>query len=149
MGYRRLSPQTTYHVAVTRQDDSHALAETREHAITLNVKRGAGEAGFNAAETLLAALGTCLMTNVNAIGAKMRLDIRSARIEIDAVRQDEPPKLTDISYRLILDSSEPLDQLRELQEMCMKWGTVTNTLISGIVPHGELVIQTQQKNEEL
>ncbi len=140
MGYRRLTPELTYHVAVTRQDDSHALAETRGHALHLNVKRGAGEAGFNAAETLLASLGTCLLTNVNAIGAKMRLDIRSARIEVDAVRQDEPPALTDIRYRLILESPEPREKLTELQDLCVKWGTVTNTLIGGIVPQGELVI---------
>ena len=46
-----------YHVTATIQDESHALIETRGHRLTLNVKKGAGEAGFNAAETLLAALG--------------------------------------------------------------------------------------------
>lgn len=148
MGYRRLTPEQTYHVAVARQDDSHALAETRGHAITLNIMRGAGVAGFNAAETLLAALGACLLTNVNALAAKMRLDIRSARIQIDAVRQDEPPALIDISYRLILESPEPHEKLTELHGLCIKWGTVTNTLINGIVPRGELVIQTKLENGE-
>ncbi len=38
----------TYHVNITTQDDSHALAETRGYRITLNVKKGAGETGFNA-----------------------------------------------------------------------------------------------------
>jgi hypothetical protein len=48
-----------YYVNVATQDDSHALAEARGHKLTLNVKKGSGEAGFNAAETLLAALGAC------------------------------------------------------------------------------------------
>jgi hypothetical protein len=51
-----------YHVNVAIQDDSHALAETRGHTMMLNVRKGAGEAGFNAAETLLAALGKCACT---------------------------------------------------------------------------------------
>ncbi len=131
-----------YHVAVARQDDAHALAEAREHSLTLNIKKGSGEAGFNAAETLLAALGTCILTNVNAIGDKMKLDVRSARIEFDATRRDEPPVLTEIRYRLILESPEPREKLDELHDLCIKWGTVTNTIINGVTPQGELIIKT-------
>jgi uncharacterized OsmC-like protein len=130
-----------YHVNVALQDDSHAEAQTRGHRLPLNVKKGSGESGFNAAETLLAALGACLLTNVNAIGEKMRLEIRAARIEFDATRRDEPPALTEIRYQLILESPEPPGKLQELADLCFKWGTVTNTLINGIVPQGTLVIE--------
>ena len=130
-----------YHVTATIQDESHALVETRGHQMTLNVKKGAGEAGFNAAETLLAALGACILTNVNAIGAKMRLQIDAARIEFEADRRDEPPALTKIRYKLILKSPEPREKLEELHDLCIKWGTVTNTVINGLTPQGELVIE--------
>lgn len=134
-------PSLTYHVTATRLDDSHARITTRGHELTLNVKKGSGEAGFNAAETLLAALGACLLTNVNAIGAKMQLRIDEARIEFDAARRDEPPALTEIRYRLILKSPEPAEKLQELADLCFKWGTVTNTLVNGLVPQGTLVIE--------
>ena len=130
-----------YHVNVTIQDDSHALAEARGHKLTLNVRKGAGEAGFNAAETLLAALGACLLTNVNAIGGKMRLQIDNTRMEFEALRRDEPPVLTEIRYKLILKSPEPPEKLAELHDLCVKWGTVTNTVINGLAPQGELVIE--------
>jgi uncharacterized OsmC-like protein len=109
--------------------------------LTLNVKKGAGEAGFNAAETLLAALGACILTNINAIGEKMHLRIDDARMEFDAARRDEPPALTEIRYKLILKSPEPPEKLAELHDLCVKWGTVTNTLINGLTPQGELVIE--------
>jgi uncharacterized OsmC-like protein len=130
-----------YQVNVTIQDESHALAETRGHRLPLNVKKGAGEAGFNAAETLLAALGACILTNVNAISEKMRLKVESARIEFDADRSDEPPALTEIRYKLILKSSEPREKLEELHSLCIKWGTVTNTIINGLTPMGALVVE--------
>lgn len=130
-----------YHVNVTSQDDSHALAVARGHQLTLNVKKGSGEAGFNAAETLLAALGACILTNVNALGGKMRLQIDEARLEFDAERSDEPPALTEIRYRLILKSPEPREKLEELHQLCLKWGTVTNTLIHGLTPQGSLIIE--------
>jgi len=141
MQIKRKTSSFSYHVVVSRRDDSRAQAETRGHQLALNIKKGVGEAGFNAAETLLAALGACILTNVNAIGEKMRLDIRSARIEFDAVRRDEPPALTEIRYRLILKSPEPREKLEELHDLCVKWGTVTNTLINGLTPQGTLVIK--------
>ncbi len=138
---KRNTASLSYHVTATIQDDSHAIAETRGHRLTLNVKKGAGEAGFNAAETLLAALGACILTNVNAIGAKMRLQIDAARIEFDADRRDDPPALTEIRYRLILKSPEPREKLEELHDLCVKWGTVTNTLINGLTPQGVLEVE--------
>jgi uncharacterized OsmC-like protein len=135
------TPGLQYQVVVTRQDENHASAQTRGHEIKLNVKKGSCEAGFNAAKTLLASLGACILTNVNAIGEKMRLQIDDARIEFEATRRDEPPALTEIRYKLILKSSEPLEKLAELHELCVKWGTVTNTVINGLTPQGELAVE--------
>lgn len=131
-----------FKVVVTRQDESHALAEARNHQVVLNIKKGSGEAGFTAAETVVAALGACLLTNVNAIGDKMHLIIDDARVEYDAERSVEPPIITRISYRLILKSSEPAEKLEELYNLCIKWGVVNNTVTNGLTPQGELVIET-------
>ena len=138
-----MSATMNYHVNVAVQDESHALAETRNHHLVLNVKKGSGEAGFNAAETLLAALGACILTNVNAISEKMRLQIDDARMEFEAARRDEPPALTEIRYKLIIKSPEPPEKLAELHDLCVKWGTVTNTLTHGLAPQGELVIEKE------
>ena len=128
-------------VVVTKQDASHAVAIAREHQLVLNVKKGSGEAGFTAAETLLAALGTCLMTNINGIGEKMQLTIDEIRIEFDAYRTDEPPIISEISYKLIIKSKGSPEKLAELFELSKKWGTVTNTLIGGLTPNGELIVE--------
>ena len=134
-----------YHVTATRVDESHARITARGHELALNIKKGARDAGFNAAETLLAALGACILTNVNAIGAKMRLQIDEARMEFEAARRDEPPALTEIRYKLFLQSPEPFEKLQELADLCFKWGTVTNTLVNGLTPQGSLVVDNSTK----
>lgn len=100
----------TYQVSVTQRDRTHAVVSARQHTITLNIQKiqkGAGESGLNAAETLLAALGTCILTNVNSLAAKMRLRIDGAKVDFTSERQDEPAELVRIDYRLTLDSPEP------------------------------------------
>lgn len=135
----------TYTVAVSRLDERHARAAARGHELTLNIKKGDGSAGFNAAETLLAALGACTLTNVNTIAAKMRLKLNDAQVTFTATRQDEPPVLTEIRYELVLDSPEPPEKLADLYRLSVKWGTVTSTLIQGIAPTGQLTIKQSQQ----
>ncbi len=136
----------SYAVTVSRQDERHAIAAARGHELSLNIKKGDGAAGFNAAETLLASLGACMLTNINAIAAKMRLRIDDAQMNFTAVRQDAPPILTEIQYELRLDSPEPPEKLEELYRLAVKWGTVTSTLMQGLTPNGHLSIN--QTNSE-
>ena len=133
----------TYRVIVSRQDESHGTAISRKHSLTLNIKRGGTEAGFNAAETLLAAVGTCVLTNVNTYIEKMHLTVHNVRIELDGMRQDDPPMLTGIHYRLVFDSPESIEKLQTLHDISVRYGTVTNTLMHGIQPEGEVEIMQQ------
>lgn len=81
----------SYHVSMHREDELHARAEAHGHTLQLGVHRGDPEAGFNAAETLMAALGACLMANINSMAASMHLQIGDARIKINGVRRSDPP----------------------------------------------------------
>ncbi|MCD6286425.1 MAG: metalloregulator ArsR/SmtB family transcription factor [Anaerolineae bacterium] len=132
-----------YRVTVEQKSEQRARAEARGHNLMLNIKKGDGSAGFNAAETLLAALGACILTNVTAIAEKMHLKIDGARVDFDATRHDEPPALDHIAYHLVIDSSESEEKLQRLHELAIGWGTVTNTLIDGLAPEGVLVRQAQ------
>ena len=131
----------SYHVSLQREGELHALAEAHGHTLRLGVHRGDPEAGFNAAETLMAALGACLMTNINSMAASMHLQIDDARIEINGVRRSDPPALITLEYELILTSPEPEEKLAALHEKAVKWGTVTNTLIDGVWPEGVLRVE--------
>ena len=62
-------------------------------------------------------------------------------LEIEAERLDDPPGLSELRYTLTLVSPESIEKLRQLHELCVKWGTVTNTLMSGVQPTGTLRVQ--------
>ncbi len=134
-----------YAVSVVRNDASSATAHVRQHSFTVNIKRGGGEAGPNAAEVLLSALGTCLLTNVETLAEKMRIEIEEARVEIEGVRRNVPPGLIGISYRLILRSNAPTEKLARLHEKAFEWGTVTNTLANGVPIDPKLLVEKPRR----
>ncbi len=129
----------TYHVTLVREGEAYARAETHGHTMYLGVRRGDPSAGFNAAETLLAALGACLLTNINSLAQKMHILLREVRVDIEGVRRDKPPALIEVTYRLHIDSPAPAEKLQKLHELAIEWGTVYNTLLNGVPIHGELV----------
>ncbi|MGQ9585731.1 MAG: OsmC family protein [Anaerolineae bacterium] len=128
-------------MTVERQDEAHALAHSHGFTLPLGVRRGDPSAGFNAAETLLASLGACLVTNLTSLAAKMRLRVDGVRVEIEGLRQDDPPGIVQVHYRLILDSPEPPERLERLHQLAVEWGTVTNTLLEGTAVEGECAVE--------
>jgi len=115
------------------------LAKSHGFEITLGAKSGDPSYGFNAAETLLAAFGTCLMTNLNSISRQMHLQIEEVEIQVEGIRLEDPPRISRINYTVKVKSSEPEEKLNKLLELCNKYGTVTNTLLFGTETSGNIV----------
>ena len=131
----------TYFVTVQRLDDAHAEARVRTFRLATGARRSDPTVGPNSVETLLAALGTCLLTNVNTLMEQMHVSIQDAHVELRGERQDKPPLLTHIACRLVLVSAEPRSRLETLFELAQKWGTVSNTLARAVPLEMELVVQ--------
>jgi len=113
--------------------------------LLLGTRRGDPTAGFNAAQTVLAALGACLISNITYFAEVLRLDVTDLSVNLRGLRVDKPPGLFQIDYEVILASDEPEDKLQKLTDLAAKWGTVTNTLVEGIEPQGRLVINRSIK----
>ncbi len=128
----------TYTVTVRREDEAHSWATTGEHRLLLGTRRGDQTAGFNAAQTLLAALGACLISNITYFAELLRLEVNDVQIELRGLRADKPPGLFQIDYTVNLVSREPEDKLQKLCDLATKWGTVTNTLVEGVEPRGNI-----------
>lgn len=137
-----------YRVQVRREDEMHATATTRDHTLHLGVRRGDPTAGFNAAETLLAALGTCIITNLNSIADKMRVELNGATVDLAGYRREDPPALVRIDVTITLESPEPEEKLRRLKELAIQYGTVTNTLAAGVGMHFMLMLRRPGENEK-
>ncbi|MFW5968037.1 MAG: OsmC family protein, partial [Persicimonas sp.] len=58
--------------------------------------------------------------------------------EVEGVRQDVPPKFTDIRYVLELVTDEADERLELLHKNIRKYGTITNTLAEACNLDGEL-----------
>jgi putative redox protein len=126
----------TYAVHVRRQDVKHAVATTREFSLTIGANRGDASAGFNPVETLLSALGSCLLTSLQMVAELSRVPVAGMAIQLTGVRQDQPPQLVSVTYQLTVQTPVAEDRLTRLVETAKRNSTVFQTLALAIPVSG-------------
>jgi len=135
----------TYTVYVERENESRSIAHSflKEGNLFLDTSNTSSEE-LNPAEVLLSSLGGCILKNISKIiVSKMHIRVFEANIEITGKRSENPPKITEVKYKLYLLTDKPVN-ISRLRELLMKYGTVYNTLREAVSIHGEIVNKTRE-----
>jgi uncharacterized OsmC-like protein len=92
------------------------------------------------AELLCASLAACLLKNIERYSEILPFSYETATVEVEAIRQDSPPLMTSLHYRVGVVSNEPENRGKLLHRNIRKFGTITNTLAAACELTGELVL---------
>jgi hypothetical protein len=130
-----------FHVEVRRTSALMARAEAHGQTLDLAIKGGDPTLGFTAPEALLASFGACILSGITRDAAERGLQIDHAEVVFDGVKHVDPLGIDPLSYRVIIQSPEPEEVLRELYHRATTDGAATNALLRGLSPTGELVIE--------
>lgn len=135
------TPAPRFHVEVRRISGQKARAEAHGQTLELAIKGGDPTLGFTAPETLLAAFGACILSNVTRTAAEMDLRVDHAEVVFDGVKHTDPLGIDPLAYRVVLHSAEKAEALQELYRRATTDGTATNALLTGLQPAGALTIE--------
>jgi uncharacterized OsmC-like protein len=133
------SASTTYRVHGVSRPGGHG----RIRCNTTDVKADTGSIsdGFRPgpAELLCASLAACLLKNIERYSELLPFEYQAATVEVEAERQDTPPKMTHMHYQIEIITDEPQARVELLHKNIRKYGTITNTLAEACVLTGEMV----------
>jgi uncharacterized OsmC-like protein len=90
------------------------------------------------AELLCASLAACLLKNIERYSELLPFEYETAAIEVEAVRQESPPLMTRMHYRIEIVTNEPQSRVDLLHKNIRKYGTITNTLAAACELTGEM-----------
>jgi uncharacterized OsmC-like protein len=121
----------TYDVTLDRVDAHGAQAHCKNADIVVDSAPDGRADAFNPAELLLAAVGACMLKNIERVAPILRFPYRGVHIAVHGERQDTPPKMQRISYRIIVDTDEDDHRLALLHRNLQQFGTVYNTVCAG------------------
>lgn len=132
-------PGRTYQVRGHLNGDGTAALATKERSIEIDSSPSQGDELPGPADLLTAAFAACVLKNVERFGEMLGFDCRGATIEVTVERQDKPPKVTRVSYRLEVVTSEPAHRVDLLARNISKYGTIYNTLAAVADVAGEVI----------
>ncbi|GEO84343.1 OsmC family protein [Ciceribacter naphthalenivorans] len=127
-----------YRVEARRVDSHGSVATTKEAEIRLDTDPAGRLDAFNPAELLLASVAACMIKSIERVTPMLKFDLRGVVVKLHGVRQDSPPKITSITYELIVDTDEPQQRLELLHRNVGKYGTIFNTVAEALVLEGSI-----------
>ena len=135
------TPPTTYRVRGHGVAGQEASIQAANQMIPIYASWGADQpSGLpGPAELLAAAFTACLLKNLERSSAMMPFSYQSAEIDVQARRQDSPPKFVGIEYEIRLATSESPRRVELLHRNLSQYGTIYNTLAAVCDVHGTIV----------
>lgn len=129
---------TAYRLSARRIDGHGSLALAKEAEVVLDTDLAGRRDAMNPVELLLAALAACMLKGIARVTPLLHFQVAGAEVELEAIRQDAPPRLTLIRYRITVDSPETDQRLDLLHRNILKYGTISNTLAAAVPLEGTL-----------
>lgn len=128
-----------YSITAILTEGGKAKATANASSIDFDATSGRDGELPNPAELLLTSLAACILKNVQRYSEILHFPYRKARISIHGFRNDNPPSMSTIVYRLEIDSDVEERKLEMWHKNILKFGTITNTLAKACELKGEIM----------
>lgn len=116
-----------------------AKADANQSEIRFDATSGRDEVLPNPAELLLTSLAACMLKNLQRYSEILKIPYRSARIAVHGIRNDNPPIMKEINYRLEIDTDADERKIANWYKNILKFGTITNTLNKACKLEGQII----------
>ncbi len=119
---------TVYSVTAETRNGGEACVHSRSSTIPFDGTAKSGDVLPGPADLLCAALSACILKNVERFSHLLPFRYESASVEVAAEREEPPPRIIRMSYRLRVVTDEAATRVALLHENIRKFGTISNTL---------------------
>jgi len=127
-----------YQITATRNDEHGSTVRCKQAAITIDTDINGRIDAFNPAELLLASVAACILKNIERVTPMIHFNYQGVTVDVHGERQDAPPKMVSITYKVLIDSDEDDHKLELLHHNIQKFGTIYNTVSAGTQLTGTL-----------
>ena len=128
-----------YRVEAKRVDAHGSVAHCKEAEIRLDTDVNGSRDAFNPAEMLLASLAACMIKGIERAAPMLKFDFRGVDVRLHGVREDSPPRMSDIDYEIVVDTDEDDRRIELLHTNVRKYGTIFNTVSAAARLSGQMV----------
>jgi uncharacterized OsmC-like protein len=139
MSPESVSSLMTFELQASRLNEQGSLVRAKETSLVIDTSAKGRTDALNPVELLLAALAACLLKGIERVAEPLALDYKGVRVELVAHRKTDEALVSDISYRVLVDTQADQSKLDLLHKNLIKFGTIYNTIKAGTELTGTVV----------
>lgn len=117
-----------YSVTAKRIDAHGSEARAKDATLVLDTDLAGRPDAFNPAELFLAAIAACILKGIERVTPLLGFSLDGVEVRLHGERQDSPPKMTSVTYEIIVQTEETDQRLELLHKNVRKYGTISNTV---------------------
>ncbi len=117
-----------YVASGTVERGGEATVSTRASEVVVDGSSGQSDTVPGPADLLTAAFAACVLKNVERFSRMLPFAYERAEIRVEADRQETPPRISSVRYRLTVVTDEPAHRVDLLHRNIRRFGTIYNTL---------------------
>lgn len=127
-----------YQLNARRLDATGSLAISHGAEVRLGTDMAGRKDALNPVELLLSALAACMIKGAERVLPTLKFQMDGMTVQLEADRQDAPPKLTAIRYEITVTTPESDARIDLLHRNILKYGTISNTLTAAVALSGTI-----------
>ena len=120
-----------------------AFAKANQTEIYFDASVGRDKLLPNPAELLLTSLAACMLKNIVKFTTKLRISYKTVKIQVNALRSENPPTMEKINYLIKIDTAATQQRINLLHRNILKHGTIINTLEKSCALSGQIIISNE------
>ena len=117
-----------YSVTAKRIDAHGSEARAKDATLVLDTDLAGRPDAFNPAELFLASIAACILKGIERVTPLLGFRLDGVEVRLHGERQDSPPKMTSVTYEIIVQTAETDQRLELLHKNVRKYGTISNTV---------------------
>ena len=117
-----------YHIKASSISKQEGIIQVKQSTINFGTTSLTSENLPNPAELFLSSFASCILKNVERFSVMLKFNYLKANGEVYAMRLENPPRLDNIRYNLIVYSSDKRLNIDLLKKNIEKFGTIYNTI---------------------
>lgn len=121
----------TFQVKAKRQGETGSLLNAKAVELTLDTSVAGRADALNPVELLLAAQAACFIKGIERMAPTLNFDYSGVEIFLEADRPDGEARISQVRYRIEVQTGESDQRLELLLKNLKRQGTIYNTLSPG------------------
>jgi len=134
-------PPTSYSLQARTVRPGVSTATSHGATVEFDTSAGGSDVLPGPADLMTMAFAACVLKNVERFSQMLSFRCLGASVDVTSERQDVPPKMTRITYRLHLVTDESQHRVDLLHRNIKEHGTIFNTLAAVCEVSGDVTVQ--------